>query len=379
MTHHPPEWLNQESKEELAAHIAPPGRFQVHLCGHLHLGWSESVARGGQAGPLLLRGGSLFGLKRYERRTERLYGYTVLQFDLGEEGAAFRYWPRLAVRRAGGHWKLDRNPSAADQFEADDGTMVELLQLRQLPRTHTADRSGGEKPGRETTSAVPADYEKLLKAFTRTIDTAKVLTSRLWEDMRSHVFFEGQRIEWRVASEGDTTVTAEYCVSGSRPVQFVPYEVVADESTAPMGFFNDVGFKVRSVDPNDGEVFYLQTENLPWRKACAIFFVPEIVSHQMRRIEVSYSWPQLLGRLVKEGKDELHFEWRRPVKEGEIILCFTAELGDVRCSLRGPEEGTSLRRRRHSDGRLTWKFRCRNAPPGSYILLLERVGSVEGS
>lgn len=389
MTHHPPEWLNAEARGELEANIAPTGRFALHLCGHLHLGWSESVKRGGETAPLLLRGGALFGLKHYHRNKQRLHGYSVLQFELSDGKAQLRRWPRMALPTSAHRWILVRNE--AEQLEDDGGTAPEEVALRTLP-ARTAARevpSPGQflpqptpqvvlsAPTAPRTPAALTDVgdepEKLRRAFNQALEAAHLLTSHVWERARSYVVFEGQTIEMQVGVAGDALIRGIYVVRSSQPVQFVPYEIVADEVSAPLAHLEDAEFTVSPLGKKGESAFYLQTENLPYRKRCAIVFIPEILPGSERRLEVRYRWPRAFAKLIDEGNDELFFEWRRPVETGRVTLRFAPELGEVRCQvLRGKERGGRLRRSHDAAGNLVWTFSCRKAPAGDYLLLLEK-------
>ena len=403
MTHHPPDWLDKEARQELEGEIAPPGRFQAHLCGHLHVAWSESVTRGGAKRPLVLRGGALFGLEHFGGQEQRLHGYSVLKFDLGEEGVRHRRWPRVGVGPDGG-WRLDKNIHAERRWADDEGTPWETLDdralspVRETPVRPNSARSAGRKRGAQSArgkgtpvqpkgaaaagagpvlsvtpgEATAAESTALQAAFTSTMQAARALTSRLWDRLRPRVVFEGQKTELRISGGGDTSVRGVYSVSSSTAVPFVPYTIAADEASPPMAYLRDLDFRVRALGKDAGEVLYLQTENLARTKRCVILFLPEVTRQNPRRLEVAYSWPGLFAKLVNEGRDELFFEWRRPVEKGEVRLTFSRELGRIRCTLlSGRQKGASLRSRGLADGSLIWRFYCRKAPPGEYLLLLE--------
>ncbi|MCP4698302.1 MAG: metallophosphoesterase, partial [Gammaproteobacteria bacterium] len=47
LTHHPPAWLDSDSRRHLQAEITAHGRFAVHLCGHMHEAAFRDIAEGG--------------------------------------------------------------------------------------------------------------------------------------------------------------------------------------------------------------------------------------------------------------------------------------------------------------------------------------------
>jgi predicted MPP superfamily phosphohydrolase len=385
LTHQPPEWLTPEARDEYTAHIAPPGRFLAHLCGHLHVDWSEDIAIGGAHRPRLIRGASLFGLESFgegEKQTQREHGYGVLKFKLEPAGATWRRWPRYGVKTRGGYWKMARNEQAEQNLEDDGGTTAEAVELARAapPR---ARKTGGQphraesKPAAHTARLrAPEDLEKLRRAFEETMAASRQITTRIWQRLQSHIIFDGQQIEFKVEAQGDTTVTGVYSVQSSQPVPFVPFELVSDDETSPeVPYLEELGFRVKLVGrtKKDDEVLYLQTDNFPRRKRLVFFFFPEIDARQ-RKIEVTYRWPGLFTKLIQQGTDDLAFEWRRPVRRGEIRVRFAAELGEVNCKLvSGRKKGVKLSRFRDKEGYLVWICRCREAPAGDYQLSLERT------
>nr|VFJ42448.1 MAG: Calcineurin-like phosphoesterase [Candidatus Kentron sp. DK]VFJ48111.1 MAG: Calcineurin-like phosphoesterase [Candidatus Kentron sp. DK] len=92
MTHHPPEWLDKESKEEhLLAEIQPQNLFAAHLCGHVHKASYEPLRR-------LFRACSLFGLKLTENGDDRRHGYAAGRIDLHGTKGKLDFWPRAAKK-----------------------------------------------------------------------------------------------------------------------------------------------------------------------------------------------------------------------------------------------------------------------------------------
>ncbi len=93
LTHHPPTWLEkQRYREHWRSEIAPPGRFGVHLHGHLHDPGAMAVSEGGSAPRHRLQGASLFGLEYFGtgagERLQRVHGYSAGRVELVGAAAA---------------------------------------------------------------------------------------------------------------------------------------------------------------------------------------------------------------------------------------------------------------------------------------------------
>jgi WD40 repeat protein len=128
LTHHPPSWLAPERKRHFETEIAPPGRFALHLHGHLHEPNSYVEAVGGSRLRHRLAGPSLFGLERFGRadgvREERIHGYAAGRIELvagesitaGKAVAQIRLWPRRLVTKKSGARVMERD----GEFELDD-------------------------------------------------------------------------------------------------------------------------------------------------------------------------------------------------------------------------------------------------------------------
>lgn len=105
LTHHPVSWLSGRGKEEYRRYIAPPGRFLLHFCGHLHEPFYEEVKQGFTSSERrTLIGTSLFSVEKYivkqgntnREMKNRRHGYSAgeLTFDTGR----IRIWPRTVNR-----------------------------------------------------------------------------------------------------------------------------------------------------------------------------------------------------------------------------------------------------------------------------------------
>ena len=146
LTHHGPSWLTPAARQHGDTEIAPPGRFALHLYGHMHATEMLTQHRGGD--PRAVRrwqGLSLFGMEHYgEPPTQhRAHGFTAGRVDFGGEHPNARCWPRRATNKPAG-WRLIPNQEAAHLIE-DEGTHPETL-IRTLPRRSTAPAAAAPPP-----------------------------------------------------------------------------------------------------------------------------------------------------------------------------------------------------------------------------------------
>jgi len=96
LTHHPPDWLNNESREHLKHEIMPS--FCLHLCGHNHAtSVLQELAGGAKEGPVRWLGRSVFGLEKYANGTlDRSHGYVAgeLRANLAKAKGQMQFMPR---------------------------------------------------------------------------------------------------------------------------------------------------------------------------------------------------------------------------------------------------------------------------------------------
>ncbi|MGK3990569.1 metallophosphoesterase [Sorangium sp. So ce136] len=117
LTHHPPEWLHPQARQEFRQELDPAGRFAAHFFGHMHEGTATSTAHGGGHARHALQGASLFGLEEHDgpggRGVTRLHGFSAGRFELLPDAAQarVRVFPRRMFTSAGGR-KIDRDVSA---------------------------------------------------------------------------------------------------------------------------------------------------------------------------------------------------------------------------------------------------------------------------
>ena len=83
MTHHPPEWLNDESRDHLNGEILDS--FCLHLCGHNHeTKVLQELTGGAKDAPLRWLGRSIFGLEKCDDgKLDRSHGYIAGELRRG--------------------------------------------------------------------------------------------------------------------------------------------------------------------------------------------------------------------------------------------------------------------------------------------------------
>ncbi len=152
MTHHPPDWLSAEARDNLFGEIATPGRFSAHIFGHMHEHMATTLSVGGSAPRRQIQGNSLFGLETFgDGKVDRRHGYAAGRISVDDGGhASLRIWPRVAKKHSAGHWRIVQD---LDAFElADDqGTRPEPLIFTRKPNPSS---SGS---GSVTSSAAPPE------------------------------------------------------------------------------------------------------------------------------------------------------------------------------------------------------------------------------
>jgi hypothetical protein len=106
MTHHPPEWLDDESQKHLQGEILE--NFCLHLCGHNHeTKVRQELSGGASHATLRWLGRSLFGLEKCkDGQLDRSHGYAAGQLRKGKANkGSLRFTPRWRVEQDG-TWKL---------------------------------------------------------------------------------------------------------------------------------------------------------------------------------------------------------------------------------------------------------------------------------
>jgi hypothetical protein len=101
LTHHPPNWLNPDSRDEFVSDIADPEAFVAHFCGHVHDALYQAEAMGGGLPRRCYQAKSIFGFEDYAGASlpgtiSRLHGYTAGRLEVSGDSAKLTFWPRDA-------------------------------------------------------------------------------------------------------------------------------------------------------------------------------------------------------------------------------------------------------------------------------------------
>jgi tetratricopeptide (TPR) repeat protein len=141
LTHHPFNWFYPQSQEAYKAEIYPPGRFLLHLFGHMHEAASQSIRIGGAATQRYLQGASLFGLETWgDGRTLRKHGYSAGRVRVEGGEGLLQIWPRKMDMLQAGHRKMV--PDQSFDLDDDDGSIKEPFSVT----TPLASASPGAAP-----------------------------------------------------------------------------------------------------------------------------------------------------------------------------------------------------------------------------------------
>jgi len=130
LTHHPPDWLRNDSQSHLNGEIAPPERFALHLFGHLHENVSKDLSLAGAGVWRHRQACSLFGLEYYgdSPRVRRRHGYCAARLCVSSDAGLFREWPRSAHEQQTKQLALVADPSY--RLELDSGTREARIPIR---------------------------------------------------------------------------------------------------------------------------------------------------------------------------------------------------------------------------------------------------------
>lgn len=140
LTHHPPEWLSDPSRDEFYSEIAPPGRFVLHLCGHQHKTFLFEAKTGGNSEAYRkYLTTSLFGKKKFQiwerdekkEMHDRRHGYGAGMINFSGDKPFMRVWPRLGKKKGGNQWGFDRDTfQHLDKDENNGGTEPIFLAIK---------------------------------------------------------------------------------------------------------------------------------------------------------------------------------------------------------------------------------------------------------
>lgn len=141
MTHHPPTWLSSRARDHFQSEIDRPGRFFLHLFGHMHEGRSISTSEGGATARRVIQGASLLGLEHFGTGEEhRVHGYSASRIFVDGETLELRVWPRVMTRHQAGHRVFV--PDTSHSLERDESYVL----CREHRRAGSAQRAPATSP-----------------------------------------------------------------------------------------------------------------------------------------------------------------------------------------------------------------------------------------
>jgi hypothetical protein len=142
LTHHGGDWLTNDAQQHGDSEIAPPGRFALHLFGHMHENRLLTTRRGGSPNAArLLQACSIFGMDKFGEppTVQRSHGYVVGQIKVEDGQASLRYWPRTATKGTGA-WRFIPDHDNAE-LEYDQATAPESRPYRKANHKPAAPKS----------------------------------------------------------------------------------------------------------------------------------------------------------------------------------------------------------------------------------------------
>ncbi len=134
ITHHPVEWLHPDCASYWNSDITPPGRFDLHLFGHMHEPRSASIALGGAEARRSIQAASLFGLETYgDGSKQRIQGYSANR--LADDGSTRIYsnWPRIEKAQVGGERRIV--PDSSQSIDEETASFEMVWQSPNRPTT----------------------------------------------------------------------------------------------------------------------------------------------------------------------------------------------------------------------------------------------------
>jgi len=199
VTHQPLDWLHPEHVNTWNSEISPPGRFDLHLFGHMHEPFSETVGVSGAVARTSMQAPSLFGIETLaDNKTARIHGYSLLSFDSSNGGRQVRVWPRrLLTHKSGQH-----------RFVADTEFLLEddkFFRIPLLPRGISTDRSAKTVPSSETFEAESeqqSERDVLAPLKYHLTISRSHLRVRHAEQQQCAGYFDGDRALWLTSEWG---------------------------------------------------------------------------------------------------------------------------------------------------------------------------------
>lgn len=173
VTHHPLDWLEEESRAKFQELIAPDGRFTCHLFGHMHEPNYKTTSTGGSLARREVQAASLFGLEKIlSTGVERIHGYSYNRISSSDEASVLSFWPRKDRVVAGNRRVVGADPFF--EFEEIKETLDSKKIYSPLPAT-----ANPGLPQVIKLDELAATSEGVLDAF-----TLKIISSPEHSDVR---------------------------------------------------------------------------------------------------------------------------------------------------------------------------------------------------
>lgn len=136
ITHQPVEWLNSGSQAIWRKEIAPPGRFDLHLFGHMHEPISSSLSTMGSSPVTIFQAPSLFGLEYLaDGSSQRIHGYTAGELSVTDQSRRQKIWPRTYMVSRTGQGRMTPN----NEFILTDNVSTVTVLPHKIVATSTSD------------------------------------------------------------------------------------------------------------------------------------------------------------------------------------------------------------------------------------------------
>ena len=125
VTHQPFDWLHTESRQHWNSEIAPSGRFDLHMFGHMHRPSTVRSSIGGGSSKMYLQAPSVFGLQQFgDGKQDRIHGYSLLEFACCDDHVALRLLPRKILKMTDGSQRAV--PDFEQTLDDDNSITFEL-------------------------------------------------------------------------------------------------------------------------------------------------------------------------------------------------------------------------------------------------------------
>lgn len=134
ITHHPVEWLHPDCTGYWNSDINPPGRFDLHLFGHMHEPCSASIALSGADARRSIQAASLFGLETYgDGSKQRIQGYSANRLADDGNTRIYSNWPRIEKAQVGGERLIV--PDSSQSIDEETASFKMVWQSPHRPTT----------------------------------------------------------------------------------------------------------------------------------------------------------------------------------------------------------------------------------------------------